>query len=89
MLPNFVDFIVGLGGSGFWGVNPPTDPKVSGSVDGDPPPTVGLVGLGLCWSVLGGFDRLIRSLGPVDTPNSCKKIPHKMCSKHGSSGQNI
>ena len=73
MSPNFVDFIVESGGSGFWGVNLPTDPKASGSVDGGPSPTVGLVSLGLCWSVLGGSDRLIGSLGPVDTPNSCKK----------------
>ena len=89
MSPNFVDFIVGSGGSGFWGVNPLTDPKVLGFVDGDPPPTVGLVGSSLCWSVLGGSNRLNGSLGPMDTPNSCKKIPHKMCFKHGSSGQNI
>ena len=64
---DFVDFIVGSGGSSFWGGNPPTDLKVSGSVDGDLPPIVGLVGSGLCWSVLGRSDRLIGSLGPMDT----------------------
>ena len=43
--PDFVDFMVELGGSGFWGGNPPVDSKGSGSVGGDPPPTVGLVSL--------------------------------------------
>ena len=86
---DFVAFIVRLGGSGFWGGNLPIDSKVSGSVDGDSPPTVGLVDSGLCWSVLGKSDRLIGSLGPVDTPNSCRTIPHKACPKHGSNGQHI
>ena len=43
---NVVEMMVGSGGSGFWGENPPTDPKGLGSVGGDPPPTIGLVGLG-------------------------------------------
>ena len=40
---DFVDFMVGLGGSGFWGGNPPINPKVSGSVGSNPLPTVKLV----------------------------------------------
>ena len=59
MSPDFVDFMVGLGGSAFWRRNPPTNPKVSGSVDGDLSPTIELVSSGLCWLVLGGFGRLI------------------------------
>ena len=43
---NVVEMMVGSGGLGFWGENPPTDPKGLGSVGGDPPPTIGLVGLG-------------------------------------------
>ena len=35
MLLDFVDFMVGSGGLGFWGGNPPTDPKVSGFVGGN------------------------------------------------------
>ena len=38
------DLMVGSGGSGFWGGNPPTDPKGSGSVHADPLPTIELVG---------------------------------------------
>ena len=38
------DLMVGSGGSSFWGGNPPTDPKGSGSVHGDLPPTIKLVG---------------------------------------------
>ena len=56
--PDFVDFMVGLGGSGFWGGNPLADLKGSGFVGGDPPPTVRSVGLGGGGSVLGGFSRL-------------------------------
>ena len=44
--PDFVAFMVGSGGLSFWGGNPPVDPKGSGSVGGDPPPTVGVVGSG-------------------------------------------
>ena len=40
---DFVDFMVGLGGSGFWGGNPPINPNVSGSVGSNPLPTVKLV----------------------------------------------
>ena len=65
---DFIDFMVGSGCSGFWGGNPPTNPKESGSEDEDLPPTVGLVGLGLYRSVSGGSGGLIGSLGPVDTP---------------------
>lgn len=89
MSSNFVDFMIGSGGQGFWGENPPTDPKLLGSVDGDPSLTVGLVSSGLCLLVSGRFGRLIKSPRPVDTPNSCSKIPHKMCPKHESSGQNV
>ena len=46
MSPDFVDFMVGLGGSGFWGGNPPINPKVSGSVGSNPLLTVELVILG-------------------------------------------
>ena len=38
--------MVRLGGSSFWGGNPLADLKGSGSVGGDPLPTVGLVGSG-------------------------------------------
>ena len=38
--------MVGLDGSGFWGGNPSADPKGLGSVGGDLPPTVELVGSG-------------------------------------------
>ena len=40
---DFVDFMVGSGGSGFWGGNPPIDPKVLGSVGSNPLPTIELV----------------------------------------------
>ena len=43
---DFVDFMIGSGGSGFWGGNLPADPKGSGSMGGDPPSTVGVVGSG-------------------------------------------
>ena len=43
MSPDFVDFMVKSGGSGFWGGNPPIDPKVSSSVGSNPLPTVELV----------------------------------------------
>ena len=43
--PDFVAFMVGLGGSGFWGGNPPANPKGSSSMGGDPPPTLEVVGL--------------------------------------------
>ena len=43
---DFVAFMNKSGGLGFWGGNPPVDPKGSGSVGGDPPPTVGVVGPG-------------------------------------------
>ena len=43
MLSDDVDVMVGSSGSGFWGGNPPTDPKGSGYVGGDLPPTIGLV----------------------------------------------
>ena len=61
--PDFVDFMVGSGGSGFWGGNPLADPKGSGSVGGDPSPIVGLVGSGGGGSGSGGWT------GSVDTPN--------------------
>ena len=63
--PDFVDFMVGSGGSGFWGGNPLADPKGSGSVGGDLPPTVGLVGSGGGGSGLGGSGGWT---GSVDTP---------------------
>ena len=44
--PDFVDFLVGSGGSGFWGGNPLADSNGLGSVGGDPSLTVGLVGSG-------------------------------------------
>ena len=52
MSPNFVDFMVRSSGSGFWGGNLPTDPKVSSSVGGDPPPTIELVNSGGGGSIL-------------------------------------
>ena len=60
MSPDVVDLMVGSSGSGFWGGNPPTDPKGSGFVVGDPPPTVGLVSSGGGRSVSGGFGGLVR-----------------------------
>ena len=53
------ELMVGSGGSGFWGGNPPTDPKGLGSVVGDLPPTVGLVGSGGGRSVSGGSGGLV------------------------------
>lgn len=52
--------MIELGSSGFgelrfWGGNPPIDPKVSGSVGGDLPPTIGVVGSG---SYRFGFGRV-------------------------------
>ena len=54
MSPDAVDLVVGSDGSSFGGGNPPTEPKGSGSVGGDPQPTVGLVGSGGGRSVSGG-----------------------------------
>ena len=59
MSSDVVDLVVGSGGSGFGGGNPPTEPKGSGSVGGDPQPTVGLVGSGGGRSVSGGFGGLV------------------------------
>ena len=78
MLLDFVDFMVGSGGSGFWGGNPPTDPRVSGFVDGDPSPTVGLVGSGGGSSVSGRSDELIRYRGPMDTAPYCLNKRQKL-----------
>ena len=68
MLPDFVDFMVGSGGSSFWGGNPLTDPKVSGSMVGDPSPTVGLVSSSGCGSVSGGSDELVGFSSSACTP---------------------
>ena len=43
---NFVDFMVGSSGSGFWVGNLPADLKGSGLVGGDLPAIVRLIGLG-------------------------------------------
>ena len=51
---DFVAFMVKSGGLGFWGGNPPVDPKGSGSVGGNLPPTVGVVGSGGGGSGSGG-----------------------------------
>ena len=59
MSPDVVDLMIGSGGSGFWGGNPPTDQKGSDSVGGDPPPTVGLVGSGGGWSISVGSGGLV------------------------------
>ena len=59
MSPDAVDLVVGSGGLGFGGGNPPTEPKGSGSVGGDPQPTVGLVGSGGGRSVSGGSGGLV------------------------------
>ena len=59
MLPDVVDVMVGSSGSGFWGGNPPTDPKGSSYVGGDLPPTIGLVGSGGGRSVSSGSSRLV------------------------------
>ena len=59
MSPDVVDLVVGSGGSGFGGGNPPTEPKGSGSVGGDPQSTVGLVGSGGGRSVSGGSGGLV------------------------------
>ena len=58
MLSDVVEVMVELGGSGFWGGNLPVDPKGSGSVSGDPPPTVGLVSSSGGGSGLGRSGRL-------------------------------
>ena len=57
MSPDFVDFMVRSAGSGLWGGNPPTDPKVLGSVGGNPLSTVGLVSSGGGGLVSSGFDK--------------------------------
>ena len=57
MSPDFVDFMVRSGGSGFWRGNPPTDSKVLGSVGGNPLSTVGLVSSGGGGLVSSGFDK--------------------------------
>ena len=59
MSPDVVDLVVGSGGSGFGGGNPPTKPKGSCSVGGNPQPTVGLVGSGGGQSISGGSSRLV------------------------------
>ena len=59
MLSDIVDVMVGSGGSGFGGGNPPTKPKGSCSVGGNPQPTVGLVGSGGGQSVSGGSSGLV------------------------------
>ena len=59
MSPDVVDLVVGSGGSGFGGGNPPTKPKGSCSVGGNPKPTVGLVGSGGGQSISGGSSRLV------------------------------
>ena len=47
ILPDFVGFTVGPGGSSFGGGNPPIDSKVSDFKVGDLPPTTGVVSTGL------------------------------------------
>ena len=59
MSPDVVDLVVGSGGSGFGGGNPPTKSKGSGSVGGDLQPIVGLVGSGGGRSVSGGSGELV------------------------------
>ena len=59
MLSGIVDVMVGSSGSGFWGGNPPTNPKGSGYVGGDLPPTVGFVGSSGGRSVSSGSSRLV------------------------------
>ena len=59
MSPDVVDLVVGSGGSGFGGGNPPTKPKGSCSVGGNPQPTVGLVGSGGGQSISGGSSGLV------------------------------
>ena len=71
--PDFVDFMVGSSGSGFWGGNPPANPKGSGPVGGDSSVTVKLIGSGGGWSVSGEFGGLSGSLSCVDTPNIYKQ----------------
>ena len=68
ILPDFVAFMVGSGGSGFWGGNPPAARKGSGSVGGDPLPTVRLVGSGGAGLGSGGSGGLSGSPGCLDTP---------------------
>ena len=65
---DFVDFMVKSGGSGFWGGNPPADPKGSGPMGGNLPETVGLIGSSGGRSVSGGSGGLSGSPGCLDTP---------------------
>ena len=67
--PDFVDFMVGSGGSGFWGGNLPGDPKGSGPVGGNSPETIGLIGSGGGRSVSGRSGGLSGSPGCLNTPN--------------------
>ena len=69
ILPDFVDFMVGLCGSGFWGGNLPADPNGSGLMGGDPPATIRLISSGGGQSVSGRSSGLSGSSGCVDTPN--------------------
>ena len=66
---DFVDFMIGSGGSGFWGGNLPANPKGSGPGGGDPLVTFRLIGSGGGQSVSGGSSGLSWSPGCVDTPN--------------------
>ena len=67
--------MVKSGGSDFWGGNSQPDLKGSGSVGGDLPLTIGLVGSGGDGTILGGSGGLSRLSGCVDTYSYyCKYI---------------
>ena len=67
--PGVSGFMIGSGCSGFGRGKPPTDPKASGSVGGDPPPTVGVS----VWAVFGlgsgELFGLVEYTGWVDNPS--------------------
>ena len=71
---DFIDFMVGSGGSDFWGVNPPAHSKGSGLVGGNSLETIGLIGSGGGRSVLGESGGLSRSPGCLDTPDNWHPI---------------
>ena len=71
ILPDFVDFMVGSSGSGFWGGNLLADPKGSGLVGGNVLETIRLIDSGGGWSI-SGESGLTRSPSCLDTPNPNK-----------------
>ena len=60
--------MIGSGCLGFGRGKLPTDPKASGSVGGDPPPTIEVLVQAVFGSGSGGLFGLVRYMGWVDSP---------------------